>query len=53
MDITVAGRIAEEVVYGKDDASTGATGDFKNLVQFARDFVMRYGFSDKVALARA
>jgi ATP-dependent Zn protease len=50
MDVSVAGRIAEEVVYGKDSATTGATSDFRNLVKLARNFVMRYGFSEKVSV---
>jgi len=53
MDTAVAGRIAEEIVYGVENAETGATGDFKNLMSLAKDFVMRYGFSEKVCLAKS
>jgi ATP-dependent Zn protease len=48
MDTAVAGRIAEEVVYGRDNAETGAVGDFQNLMKLARSYVLRYGFSEKV-----
>jgi ATP-dependent Zn protease len=49
MDTAVAGRIAEEVVYGMENAETGATGDFQQLVKLARSYVLRYGFSEKVS----
>jgi ATP-dependent Zn protease len=49
MDTAVAGRIAEEIIYGLDNAGTGASNDLKNMSGLARDFVMRFGFSEKVA----
>jgi len=52
MDTAVAGRIAEEVVYGRDNAETGAVGDFQNLMKIARSYVLRYGFSEKVYALR-
>lgn len=48
MDTAVAGRIAEEIIYGADNAETGAASDFRSLMRLAKDFVMRYGFSEKV-----
>jgi ATP-dependent Zn protease len=48
MDMTVAGRVAEEIVYGAENVETGATSDFRNLMQMARSYVLRYGFSEKV-----
>jgi ATP-dependent Zn protease len=48
MDTAVAGRIAEEIVYGMENVETGATGDFQNLMSLARSYVLRYGFSEKV-----
>lgn len=50
MDTAVAGRIAEEIVYGIENVETGATGDFQNLMSLARSYVLRYGFSEKVCL---
>jgi ATP-dependent Zn protease len=47
--MVVAGRIAEEVVYGVENVDTGAVSDFQNMMQIARSFVLRYGFSEKVA----
>ena len=48
MDAAVAGRIAEELVFGVENAETGAMADFKSLMHLARGYVMRFGFSEKV-----
>jgi ATP-dependent metalloprotease len=48
MDISIAGRVAEEIVYGTENAETGAVSDFQNLMNLARNYVMRFGFSEKV-----
>jgi len=49
MDTAVAGRVAEEIVFGLDNVQTGATSDFQQLVRLARNYVLRYGMSDKVS----
>jgi ATP-dependent Zn protease len=49
MDTAVAGRVAEEIVFGHENVQTGATADFRMLVQLARNYVLRYGMSDKVS----
>ena len=48
MDSSLAGRIAEEVIYGKENSTTGATSDFARMMKLAKDYVLRYGFSEKV-----
>jgi ATP-dependent Zn protease len=48
MDTAVAGRVAEEVVYGAENAETGAMADFRQMMQLAKNYVLRYGFSEKV-----
>ncbi|MBL4881297.1 MAG: ATP-dependent zinc metalloprotease FtsH [Oleispira sp.] len=47
-DIATAygGRIAEEMLYGKDGVSTGASQDIKMATYFARAMVVNYGLSD-------
>ncbi len=47
-DIATAygGRIAEEMLYGKDGVSTGASQDIKMATHFARAMVVNYGLSD-------
>lgn len=48
MDTAIAGRVAEEVVYGVENAETGSVSDFRSLMKHARDYVLRFGFSEKV-----
>jgi cell division protease FtsH len=49
-DIATAygGRIAEEMLYGKDGVSTGASQDIKMATYFARAMVVNYGLSDSL-----
>ncbi|MCR4658316.1 MAG: AAA family ATPase [Lachnospiraceae bacterium] len=44
--ICMGGRVAEELIYGQDNASAGAFQDIKNATDLARNMVMTYGFSD-------
>ena len=44
--VSLGGRTAEEVVYGK--ITTGAESDIEQLTQIARQMVGRWGMSDKV-----
>jgi cell division protease FtsH len=42
------GRIAEELIYGKDAVSTGASNDIERATDLARKMVTQWGFSDKL-----
>jgi cell division protease FtsH len=44
--VSLGGRVAEEVVYGK--ISTGAESDIEQLTQIARQMVGRWGMSEKL-----
>ncbi len=44
--VSLGGRVAEEVVYGK--ITTGAESDIQQLTQIARQMVGRWGMSDKL-----
>jgi cell division protease FtsH len=44
--VSLGGRVAEEVVYGK--ITTGAESDIQQLTQIARQMVGRWGMSDKI-----
>jgi cell division protease FtsH len=44
--VSLGGRVAEEVVYGK--ITTGAESDIEQLTQIAREMVGRWGMSDKL-----
>ena len=42
------GRIAEEMTLGKDGVTTGASNDIERATQYARNFVTKWGLSDKL-----
>lgn len=42
----LGGRVAEELIYGKAKASTGAHSDFKVASSIVRDMVCNYGMTD-------
>lgn len=42
------GRLAEEIIYGKEYVSTGASNDIKIATNLARDMVTKWGFSKKL-----
>ncbi|MBP2298047.1 ATP-dependent zinc metalloprotease FtsH [Azospirillum picis] len=49
-DLTVAmgGRIAEELIFGKERVTTGASGDIKMATEMSRRMVTEWGMSDKL-----
>jgi cell division protease FtsH len=56
MAVALGGRVAEEIVYGEDEVTTGASNDLQQVAQVARQMVTRFGMSDKlgpVALGRS
>ncbi|HMR72512.1 MAG TPA: ATP-dependent zinc metalloprotease FtsH, partial [Candidatus Saccharibacteria bacterium] len=44
----LGGRVAEEIVYGKDRVTTGAGSDLRKATEIARDMVIEQGMSDKL-----
>ncbi len=42
------GRIAEELIFGRDNITTGASNDIERATQLARNMVTRWGLSDKM-----
>ncbi|MEQ1687191.1 MAG: ATP-dependent zinc metalloprotease FtsH [Sphingopyxis sp.] len=44
----MGGRVAEELVFGHDKVSSGASGDIQQATRLARAMVMRWGMSDKL-----
>ena len=48
LDVCMGGRVAEEIIFGKEFVTTGAQGDFQQATKLARRMVMRWGMSDKI-----
>jgi cell division protease FtsH len=56
MAVALGGRIAEEIVFGEEEVTTGASSDLQQVASVARQMVMRFGMSEKlgpVALGRS
>ena len=56
MAVALGGRIAEEIVFGESEVTTGASSDLQQVANIARQMVMRFGMSDElgpVALGRS
>jgi cell division protease FtsH len=56
MAVALGGRIAEEIVFGEEEVTTGASNDLQQVARVARQMVTRFGMSDRlgpVALGRA
>lgn len=46
--MTLGGRVAEELVFGPDSITTGASNDLEKVTALARKMVTAYGMSDKM-----
>ena len=55
MAVALGGRIAEEVIFGEEEVTTGASNDLQQVTRVARQMITRFGMSDRlgpVALGR-
>ncbi|XP_046862900.1 ATP-dependent zinc metalloprotease FTSH 4, mitochondrial-like [Xenia sp. Carnegie-2017] len=48
LDVCMGGRVAEELVFGSDNITSGASSDFFQANKIARAMVTKYAMSDKV-----
>jgi cell division protease FtsH len=46
--MTLGGRVAEELIYGADSITTGASNDLEKVSSLARKMVTTYGMSEKM-----
>ncbi len=56
MAVALGGRVAEEMIYGEEEVTTGASNDLQQVANVARQMVTRFGMSDRlgpVALGRS
>lgn len=50
MDVSMGGRVAEELIFGDDYITTGASSDFDGATKIAKMMVTRFGMSDKLGV---
>ncbi len=48
MDVSMGGKVAEELVYGPDDTSGGASSDIQRATAIAYAMVTQFGMSDEL-----
>ena len=45
LSVALGGRVAEEIAFGEDEVTTGASGDLQQVRQIARRMVAQWGFA--------
>merc|ERR1712025_1327149 len=45
--VALGGRVAEEIIYGKDEITTGASNDLQQVRNIARRMVSQWGFANE------
>uniref|UniRef100_A0A8C6TJF9 ATP-dependent zinc metalloprotease YME1L1 n=1 Tax=Neogobius melanostomus TaxID=47308 RepID=A0A8C6TJF9_9GOBI len=50
MDVSMGGRVAEELIFGNEYITTGASSDFDGATKIAKLMVTRFGMSDKLGV---
>jgi len=47
MAVALGGRITEELIFGEEEVTTGASNDLQQVARVARQMVTRFGMSDR------
>ncbi|XP_028660184.1 ATP-dependent zinc metalloprotease YME1L1b isoform X2 [Erpetoichthys calabaricus] len=50
MDVSMGGRVAEELIFGNDNITTGASSDFDSATKIAKMMVTKFGMSEKLGV---
>ncbi|CDK29294.1 unnamed protein product [Kuraishia capsulata CBS 1993] len=48
LDVAMGGKVAEQMIYGPDNVTSGCSSDLENATNVARAMVTQYGMSDKI-----
>jgi len=46
--VALGGRLAEEIIFGEDNTTTGASNDFQQVANIAKRMIKEWGYSDIV-----
>ncbi|XP_053571669.1 ATP-dependent zinc metalloprotease YME1L1 [Bombina bombina] len=50
MDVSMGGRVAEEIIFGIEHITTGASSDFDSATKIAKLMVTKFGMSEKLGV---
>ncbi|XP_018423005.1 PREDICTED: ATP-dependent zinc metalloprotease YME1L1 isoform X3 [Nanorana parkeri] len=50
MDVSMGGRVAEEIIFGPENITTGASSDFDSATKIAKLMVTKFGMSEKLGV---
>jgi len=48
MAVALGGRLAEEIIFGEEEVTTGASNDLQQVTRVARQMITRFGMSDRL-----
>ena len=48
IEVALGGRIAEEIIFGIDEITTGASNDLERITSVARNMIMDYGMNKEI-----